>query len=114
MAVIYYPDLGAWLTINGHKYIRMTGKLSTAEPVLLNGVRPSSASSWWQVETDWFRETVMGRNWVGVIQKVEREQQHQTVLVMKLFDTSCDEDFDVSEAMKSLGLAMSNTELNII
>ena len=80
----------------------------------LDGVRPSSASSWWQVETDWFRETVMGRDWVGVINNVEMEQQDQTVLVMKLFDTSSDEDFDVSEAMKSLGLATSNTELDTI
>ena len=73
----------------------------------LAGVRPDSGSFWWPVETDWFRETVLGRDWVGVIKKVEMGEHGHPVLVMELYDTSQEEDIEVGEEMKRIGLAKS-------
>jgi len=73
----------------------------------LAGIRPDSGSSWWQVETDWFRETVLSRAWVGVIKEVEMGEHGHPVLVIRLFDTSHEEDIEVGEEMKRMGLAKS-------
>ena len=73
----------------------------------LAGVMPDSGSFWWPVETDWFRETVLGKDWVGVIKKVEMGEHGHPVLVMELYDTSQEEDIEVGEEMKRIGLAKS-------
>ena len=73
----------------------------------LAGVRPDSGSTWWQLESDWFRDTVLDRIWVGVLMKVVVGDNKQAVLVMELYDTSQEEDFEVGAEMRRLGLALA-------
>ena len=71
----------------------------------LAGVRPGRGNTWWQVETDWFRLAVLGKEWVGVIKNRVRDEMNQNILVIDMFDTSKDEDYDVGRMMIKLGLA---------
>lgn len=71
----------------------------------LAGVRPGRGDTWWQVETDWFRLVVLGKDWVGVIKDICRDEMNQNILVIDMFDVSKDEDYDVGKEMIKLGLA---------
>jgi len=73
----------------------------------LAGVKPSRGGSWWQVETDWFRKVVLGKDWVGVIKKVVNGGQEGPVLVIRMYDVSQeDHDYEVGEDMIRMGLAL--------
>lgn len=71
----------------------------------LAGVRPGRGNTWWQVETDWFRLAVLGKDWVGVIKNSVRDEMNQNILVIEMIDISKDEDYDVGKGMIELGLA---------
>ena len=46
------------------------------------------------METDWCRLAVLGKDWVGVIKNRVKDEMNQNFLVIDMFDTSKDEDYD--------------------